>query len=46
MDILPSSSLFDESYPAGQPIRGPDVGGKWLEFVSRSQLKGDNKLSR
>ena len=24
--------------PAGQPIRGLDFGGKWLEFISWSQI--------
>ena len=27
--------------PDGQPIRGLVFGGKWLEFISQSQIKGD-----
>ena len=32
--------------PAGQPIRGLDFGGKWLEFISWSQITGDYSFSQ
>ena len=38
-----SSDFPPKTWPliGGQPIRGLVFGGKWLEFISQSQIKGD-----
>ena len=46
-DWVINSSQFLKKKQAllGQPIRGLVFGGKWLEFISQSQTKGDYNFS-
>ena len=40
-EAFPTKNQASNPLTQGQPIRGLVFDGKWLEFISQSQIKGD-----